>query len=176
MKYVEAATNLCAYSIFCIYDAFPGRPFRDFVDLGPFQETLGIHGSSQYSGFIRDSQQTSQPQIKPDPQDLQARPSFHNIPQYRQNHTRNEVYLDHPSSSGDIPFQRIAQPVLNGHHHGGPQEIIYNPIGPPAAHGSLQGHIYAHNVPPGHPFTGGPVDEQPQFKSEHRVPPFFHTP
>ena len=146
-------------------------------NLGPLQQTYGIDESLQYSGFIQDSQQTSQPpQMKPDPQDLQARPSFHNLPQYGQNHTPSEVYLGHSSSSGNTPFQRIAQPVMNGHHHNGqrwhPQEITYNPTGPPAAHGSLQGHRYAPNVPPGRPFTGNPVDEQPLFKSEHGTPPF----
>jgi hypothetical protein len=115
------------------------------LNLGPFQETHGIHESSQYSGFIRDSQQISQPQINPDPpQDLQAR--------------------------------RIAQPVMTGHYYNGLQEIIYNPIGPTAAHDSLQGQIYAHNVPPGRPFTGNPVDEQPHFKPEDGVPQFSHTP
>jgi hypothetical protein len=68
---------------------------------------------------------------------------------------------------------------MNGGHHNDqrwhPKEIPYDPNGPPAAHG-LQGHSYAHNVPPGHPFTGNPVDEQPLFKSEHGIPPFHHTP
>jgi hypothetical protein len=149
-------------------------------NLGPYQEAYGIHDRRQYSGFIQDSQQTSQPKIKPDPQDLQAQPSFHNIPQHGQNHNPSEVYLDHTSSSGDIPFQRIAQPIINGHHHNDqpwhPKEIPYNPIGPPAAHGSSEGHKYAHNVPPGRPFTGNPVDEQPFFKPEHGIPPFLQAP
>jgi hypothetical protein len=153
-------------------EVYPSPYQAEPSNLGPYREAYGNHGL-QCSGFNQHSQQTSYPNVKPDPHDLQAHPLFYNIPRYGKNSTSSEVYLDRTSSSGDIPFQRIAQPVTNKQHHNGqqwrPQEITYDPTGSP-------GDRRTDDVPPGYPFPRHPVDEQRLFKSEHGVTPFHHTP
>ncbi|CZS92533.1 uncharacterized protein RAG0_03147 [Rhynchosporium agropyri] len=122
---------------------------------GRREETYGIYERLQYVGCIQDSQQTSQPQMKPDPQDLQARPSVPDIPLYGQIQTSQGAYLDYTSPK-------------YGHRHQGSRGITHDPIGPPGAHGNWEGNSYARRISPAQFLSGTSVGAQTKFESEHR--------
>ncbi|CZT53446.1 uncharacterized protein RSE6_15015 [Rhynchosporium secalis] len=128
------------------------KPLRLFdfwqSNQGRREETYRIYERLQYIGCIQDSQQTSQPQIKPDPQDLQARPSVPDIPLYSQIQTSQGVYLDYISPK-------------YSYRHQGSRGITHDPIGPPGAHSNWEGNSYARRISPAQFLSGTSVGSTP---------------